>query len=285
MADQQTFGRYIIKAKLGQGGMGSVFHAHDPNFRREVALKLLEKRFLHDTKFRRRFEREARAVAKIDHPGIVPIYDFGEEEGELFLVMPLMEGGTLGKRLDDGPLSLDEATTVLKQIAPALDMTHRLNMVHRDLKPDNILFNKHGVPLIADFGIVKSAESNTTLTADGIVGTPAYMSPEQVGSKKTLDGRSDIYSLGIILYQMLTGERPFDADTPLALALKHVMEQPPPILDVMPELPVGCDRIMRKVLHKEPDKRYQTVAELVADLENVESLSPFSDAEVDDSKP
>jgi serine/threonine protein kinase/Tol biopolymer transport system component len=285
MTDQQTFGRYIIKAKLGQGGMGSVFHAYDPNFRREVALKLLEKRLLHDTKFRRRFEREARAVAKIDHPGIVPIYDFGEEEGELFLVMPLMEGGTLGKRLENGPLSLDEATNILKQIAPALDMTHRLNMVHRDLKPDNILFDKYGVPRIADFGIVKSAESNTTLTAGGIVGTPAYMSPEQVGSAKSLDGRSDIYSLGIILFQMLTGERPFAADTPLSLALKHVMEQPPSILDVRPELPVGCDRIMRKLLQKEPDRRYQTVAELVADLENVESLSPFDEAELSDSEP
>ena len=285
MTEQETFGRYIIKAKLGQGGMGSVYHAYDPNFRRDVALKLLDKRFLHDTKFRRRFEREAQAVAKIDHPGIVPIYDYGEDEGSLFLVMPLMEGGTLGKRIENGPLSVAEATTVLKQIAPALDMTHQLKMVHRDLKPDNILFDKYGVAHVADFGIVKSAESNTTLTAGGIVGTPAYMSPEQVGSVKTIDGRSDIYSLGIILFQMLTGERPFDADTPLALALKHVMQQPPPILDVMPGLPVACDSIMRKALHKEPEQRYQTVAALVADLENVDSLPVFNPDKKSDSKP
>lgn len=272
MTEQETFGRYQIKSKLGQGGMGSVYHAYDPNFHRDVALKLLDKRLLHDKKFQRRFEREARAVAKIDHPGIVPIYDYGEDEGALFLVMPLMEGGTLGKRLENGPLSIEEATNILKQIAPALDMTHRLNMVHRDLKPDNILFDRYGVPRIADFGIVKSAESSMTLTAGGIVGTPAYMSPEQVSSKESIDGRSDIYSLGIILYQMLTGERPFNADTPLALALKHVMEQPPSILETNPELPVGCESIMRKALQKEPEKRYQTVAALVADLERVESL-------------
>ncbi len=285
MTEQQTFGRYIIKEKLGQGGMGSVFHAYDPNFRRKVALKLLDKRLLHDTKFRRRFEREAQAVARIDHPGIVPIYDYGEEEGALFLVMPLMEGGTLGKRLENGPLSLAEATDILKQIAPALDMTHRLNMVHRDLKPDNILFDAYDVPRVADFGIVKSAESSMTLTAGGLVGTPAYMSPEQVSSVESIDGRSDIYSLGIILYQMLTGKRPFDADTPLALALKHVMEQPPPILDANPALPVGCDQIMRKALHKEPDQRYQTVAALVADLENVATLAPFEPGELADRQP
>ena len=273
MTNEEKFGRYQIKRKLGQGGMGSVYHAYDPNFRRDVALKLLDKRLLHDQKFRQRFEREARAVAKIDHPGIVPIYDFGEDEGALFLVMPLMEGGTLTHKLANGPLSLDEATDILRQLAPALDMTHGLKMVHRDMKPDNILFDKYGKPHIADFGIVKSAESTMTLTAGGIVGTPAYMSPEQVSSKDTIDGRSDIYSLGIILFQMLSGQRPFDADTPLALALKHVMEQPPSILDLKPELPVGCESILRKALHKEPDQRYQTVAEMVADLERVDTLS------------
>ena len=167
MTNEETFGRYQIKSKLGQGGMGSVYHAYDPNFRRDVALKLLDKRLLHDQKFRQRFEREARAVAKIDHPGIVPIYDFGEDEGALFLVMPLMEGGTLTHKLANGPLSLDEATDILRQLAPALDMTHGLKMVHRDMKPDNILFDKYGKPHIADFGIVKSAES--TMTAGGSV--------------------------------------------------------------------------------------------------------------------
>lgn len=285
MTEERTFGRYIIKTKLGQGGMGSVYHAYDPNFRREVALKLLDKRLLHDVKFRRRFEREAQAVAKVDHPGIVPIYDFGEDEGSLFLVMPLMEGGTLGKRLENGPLSLAEATDILRQIAPALDTTHRLNMVHRDLKPDNILFDGYGVPRIADFGIVKSAESSMTLTAGGLVGTPAYMSPEQVSSKKSIDGRSDIYSLGIILFQMLTGQRPFDADAPLALALKHVMEQPPDILAVNPALPEGCRTIIQKALHKDPEQRYQTAAALLADLENVESLAAVPADAVTGSQP
>ncbi|MCP5098248.1 MAG: protein kinase [Chloroflexi bacterium] len=272
---KDTFGRYEIKRKLGQGGMGSVFHAYDPNFKRNVALKLLDRRFFQDPKFRRRFEREARVVAQIDHPGVVTIYDFGEDEGYLFLVMPLMEGGTLTQRLKERPLTLDEIIKVFKSIGPALDETHRRKLVHRDLKPDNILYDGFGKPHVADFGIVKVVEGGTTLTADGIVGTPAYMSPEQVGSSKQLDGRSDIYSLGIILFEMLTGERPFKADTGLALAMMHIMNPVPSILEVRPDLPIGMETIIQKVMHKKAEERYQTVAELVAALEDIENLPEF----------
>jgi serine/threonine protein kinase/WD40 repeat protein len=273
--EKETFGRYEIKSKLGQGGMGSVYHAYDPNFKRDVALKLLDRRFLQDPKFRRRFEREARVAAQIDHPGVITIYDFGEDEGYLFLVMPLMEGGTLTERLEEGPLKLDEMITLFKSIGPALDETHRRKLVHRDLKPDNILYDSFGKPYVADFGIVKLVEGGSTLTADGIVGTPAYMSPEQVGSSRQIDGRSDIYSLGVILFEMLTGERPFTADTGLALAMMHIMTPVPSILELRPDLPPGMETIMQKAMHKKPDERYQSVAELVVALEDIENLPEF----------
>lgn len=273
--DKESFGRYQIKAKLGQGGMGSVYHAYDPRFKRDVALKLLDRHYSHQKSFRRRFEREAQAVARIDHPRIVPIYDYGEDEGQLFLVMRLMEGDTLKQKMAAGRLTVAEAVDIIRQIAPALTITHQLGMVHRDLKPDNILFDQSGNAYVSDFGIVRVAEGGTSLTTGGIIGTPAYMSPEQVGSSKEIDGRADIYSLGIILFEMLSGQRPYDGDSGLAVALKHLTEPVPSILVVSPDVPVGAEAIINKVLQKEPTARYQTVAELVADLENIETLSPF----------
>lgn len=275
LMEKASFGRYQIKSKLGQGGMGSVYHAYDPRFKRQVALKLLDQRYSHEKNFRRRFEREAQAVARIDHPRIVPIYDYGEDEGHLFLVMPLMEGGTLKQRMTAGRLTVAEAVDVIRQIAPALATTHQLGMVHRDLKPDNILFDQYGNAYVSDFGIVRVAEGGTSLTAGALIGTPAYMSPEQVGSVKEIDGRSDIYSLGVILFEMLSGKRPYEADSGLAVALKHLTEPIPSILAVAPDLPVGAEAIIERALQKEPALRYQTVNDLVADLENIETLSPF----------
>ena len=277
--DKETFGRYVIKAKLGQGGMGSVYHAYDPNFKREVALKLLDRRFSHNKSFRHRFEREARAVARIDHPRIVPIYDYGEDEGRMFLVMPLMEGGTLKDKMAGKPLSVAEAVDILRQIAPALTVTHEMGMVHRDLKPDNILFDQFGNAYVSDFGIVKQAGGETNLTAGGLIGTPAYMSPEQAKGHKELDGRSDIYSLGVILFEMLTGKRPYEAENSLAIALKHLTQPIPSILAVRPDLPVGLEYVINKTMQKEPEKRYQTVADLVADLENIDHFPLFDSVE------
>lgn len=255
--------------------MGSVYHAYDPRFKRDVALKLLDQQYSHQRSFRRRFEREAQTVARIDHPRIVPIYDYGEDEGHLFLVMRLMEGGTLKQKISTGRLTVAEAVDIIRQIAPALTTTHQLGMVHRDLKPDNILFDQSGNAYVSDFGIVRVAEGGTSLTAGGIIGTPAYMSPEQVNSSKEIDGRADIYSLGILLFEMLAGQRPYDGDSGLAVALKHLTEPVPSILVVSPDVPVGAEAIINKVLQKDPALRHETVAELVADLENIEALSPF----------
>lgn len=271
--EQKLVGRYQIVKKLGQGGMGAVYHAYDPQFKRDVALKVLDHRFSKDKKFLSRFQREAEVVAQIDHPGLVPIYDYGEDNGELFLVMPLMAGGTLGERLKrEGTLSLAEATDLIQQIAPALDATHAQGIVHRDLKPDNILYDGYGVPHVADFGIVKLAAGQGTITQGNMVGTPAYMSPEQVKGRADLDGRSDIYSLGIILFHMLTGQRPYYGENLFQIAFQHINAPIPSICEANPALPAGCETVIRRSLNKDETKRYPTVAAMAADLSRVHTL-------------
>lgn len=257
-----TIGRYEIQSELGRGGMATVFLAHDPLIGRDVAVKVLPREFLHDPSFRGRFEREARTIAMLEHPAIVPIYDFGEQDGQPFLVMRYMKGGTLADRLQNGPLSVDEAAAILKRIGAALDHAHSHGVIHRDLKPGNILFDEYDLAFLSDFGIVKLAQETVTFTGDSIVGTPAYMSPEQVHGRKAIDGRSDIYTLGLILFEMLTGEMPFRADTPAKIMMAHVMNPPPPILEVRPDLPTDCATIVSQALAKEPEERFQTGADL-----------------------
>ncbi len=201
------FGRYEIKRELGRGGMASVYHAWDPRFMRDVALKVLPREFLHDPQFRARFEREARTIAQLEHAAIVPVYDFGEQDGQPYIVMRYMPGGSLAGRLAKGSLTLEQSAIILKRIARGLDKAHAQGIIHRDLKPDNILFDEDDNAYIADFGIAKLAETTTNLT-QGIIGTPAYMSPEQARGSRTIDKRSDIYALGVILFEMLSGQRP-----------------------------------------------------------------------------
>jgi serine/threonine-protein kinase len=180
----RTIGRYQIKKALGRGGMATVHLAHDPRFKREVALKVLPREFLHDPTFHARFEREAQTIAAIEHPAIVPVYDFGEQEGQPFLVMRYMPGGSLADRLSQGPLTIAETAEVMKRLAPALDIAHEKGIIHRDLKPGNILFDQYGEAYLSDFGIVKLAQATTTFTGSSVIGTPAYMSPEQVHGDK-----------------------------------------------------------------------------------------------------
>ena len=246
--------------------MATVFLARDPLIGRDVAVKVLPREFLHDPSFRGRFEREARTIAMLEHPAIVPIYDFGEQDGQPFLVMRYMKGGTLADGLQNGPLSVDEAAAILKRIGAALDHAHNHGVIHRDLKPGNILFDEYNLAFLSDFGIVKLAQETVTFTGDSIVGTPAYMSPEQVHGRKAIDGRSDIYTLGLILFEMLTGEMPFRADTPAKIMMAHVMTPPPPILEVRPDLPPDCATIVTKALAKEPEERFQTGADLAEAL-------------------
>jgi serine/threonine protein kinase len=255
--------RYEIKKEIGRGGMATVYEAYDPRFERTVAVKMLPREFMHEAEFRARFTREAKTIATLEHPAIVPVYDFGEENGQPYLVMRLMTGGSLADRLADEPLSIDETAVILKRLGSALDRAHQKGIIHRDLKPSNVLFDQYGDAFLADFGIVHVTSSTNALTASGsLVGTPTYMSPEQVYGDKQLDGRSDIYALGVILFQMLTGNTPYDADTPARMMMKHVMDPVPQILSVRPDLPPACNELINKAMAKERNDRFASATDL-----------------------
>jgi serine/threonine protein kinase len=253
-----AIGRYEIKAELGRGGMATGYRAYDPRFKREVALKILPREFLHDPQFRARFEREAETIAALEHPAIVPVHDFGEEDGQPYFVMRLMPGGSLADRLEKGPLPLTEAARIFSRLAPALDWAHAHGIIHRDLKPGNILFDDNDNPYISDFGIAKLTQASVTFTGSAIVGTPAYMSPEQARGEKDIDGRSDIYALGAIVFQMLTGRFPYETDTPMGMVVKHITEPVPRILDVKPDLPPACEGVIGQATAKNCNDRYAT---------------------------
>ncbi len=263
-----TIGRYEIRGELGRGGMATVMRAYDPMFKREVAIKVLPREFLHDPAFRARFEREAQVVAALEHSAIVPVYDYGEnaETGQPFIVMRLMSGGTLAERLRGQPMDLVEVARILSRLAPALDFAHSRGVVHRDLKPGNILFDGEANPFISDFGLAKLAESNVNLTGTGLMGTPAYMSPEQARGEREIDGRSDLYALGAIVFQMLTGRQPYEAATPIAVVLKHVNEPPPSLRAQRPDLPADAETIIHKAMAKDPAARYATAGSLSQDI-------------------
>lgn len=275
----QKINRYEIIRELGRGGMATVFLANDPRFKRSVALKLLPPEFLHDPGFRARFEREAHTIAALEHPAIVAVYDFGEDKERPFLVMRYMPGGSLADRIKGAPIPLAEAVTILERIGSALDYAHSQDIIHRDLKPANILLDQFGNPYLADFGIARLTKAATALTATGTsIGTPEYMSPEQVQGDAALDGRSDIYTLGIILYEMLTGHRPFRADTPAKAMMKHVLEPVPNIRSINPNLPVGIESVVAKSLAKDRNDRYQSASELVADMRKLSTVQATSKA-------
>ena len=264
----KQIGQYKIKSELGRGGMATVYLGYDERFGRDVAVKVLPAEFLHDPQFSVRFHREAKTIAKLEHPAIVPVYDVGEAEGLPYFVMRYMDGGSLDDKLDGGSLSLKETARIISVIAPALDHAHKSGIIHRDLKPGNILFDRDGQPYLSDFGIAKSNEAQTSVTGSAIIGTPAYMSPEQAQGME-IDGRSDIYTLGAIVYRMLSGTRPFIGDTPMSMAIKHITEPTPDILHDNANLPVAASNFIYRAMAKNPDERFQTAEELADELELV----------------
>ena len=265
----EKIGRYLIESNLGQGGMGTVYLALDPLIKRQVAVKVLPQQFNHDPAFRERFRREAQIIASLEHPSIVPLHDFGEHENQPFIVMRYMPGGTLNGRLQRGSLSMSRILDILERIAPGLDKAHVHGIVHRDLKPSNILFDADDEAYLADFGIAKVQEATAALTGSAIIGTPAYMSPEQAQGEKDIDGRSDVYSMGIILYQMLTGRAPYVADTPMKLVVMHIMEPVPTILSVKPDLPEKIEPLIARALAKDPKDRFYTVGDMTQTLRHI----------------
>jgi len=257
----QKIGRYEVKEELGRGGMATVYRAYDPSFEREVAIKLLPREFLHDPQFRDRFKREIKTIAALEHPAIVPVYDVGEEDGVPYFVMRYMTGGSLAQQINKGIFSLQDAARIIERLASALSYAHTKGVVHRDLKPDNILFDGNGEPFISDFGVAKFSGSSGDLTGSGIIGTPAYMSPEQAQGEK-IDNRSDIYGLGVIIFQMLSGQQPYKADTPMGVVVKHITDPIPEIHKITPNLPEEADTIIKTALAKDREQRYQTALEL-----------------------
>ena len=257
--------QYALEGEIGHGGMSVVYRARDLRLNRSVAIKVLPPELAHDSAVRARFTREAQTAAQLSHPHIVPIYDVGERDGIAFLVMGLLTGGNLATLLAHEPrLPVEEARRFLREVADALDYAHQRGVIHRDIKPDNILIDREsGRALVTDFGIAWAMEAASRLTVTGIaVGTPTYMSPEQAVGERALDGRSDIYSLGVLGYQMLTGRVPFTASNSMALLLKHVTEPPRAVRELRPDAPPAiCDAIERALM-KSPEDRWPTAGTL-----------------------
>ena len=260
----EKIGRYEIKSELGRGGMATVYLGYDPRFEREVAVKVLPPELLHaDPQFRLRFEREAKIIASLEHHSIVPVYDVGADEDQPYFVMRYMTGGSLSERIKAGVFSVEEATRIIERVGPGLDEAHSKGIVHRDIKPSNILFDSKGTPYISDFGIAKLSQAQAgNVTGSGIIGTPAYMAPEQAQGD-SIDGRADIYALGIILFEMVTGRQPYEADTPMAVAIKHITDPIPLILNANPKLPPGMDMIIHKAMAKDRDDRFSSSKEML----------------------
>ncbi|GAB4544811.1 MAG: hypothetical protein OHK0023_02150 [Anaerolineae bacterium] len=261
----QTIGQYEILELLGTGGMAVVFRARHIPMDREVALKIIETKLARDPEFVRRFEREARTVVNLSHPHIIKVFDFGRE-GELFyLAMELHIGGSLARRVQMGAFSTDRAMRLMDQIASALDYAHSEGLVHRDLKPQNVLLDKQGNAILTDFGIARIlVAGQTRFTQTGMaMGTPSYMSPE-AWEGRHIDGRADVYSLGVMLYEMLTGMVPFEGETPAAVMYKHLMEAPPPLHLTRTELGEQVEAVINKALAKDPNLRYQNATDFAA---------------------
>ena len=261
-------GRYEIKSELGRGGMAIVYRAYDPLFKREVAIKVLPQYYLHEPGFGRRFAAEAQLVAQLEHVAIVPVYDFGgagaETDAQPYLVMRYLQGGSLRDRLlKEGAFPLAEAYRIIKHLAPGLDKAHNRGIIHRDLKPDNILFDEDSQPYLVDFGIARLTEATKTMT---IIGTPSYMSPEQWEGISDLDGRCDIYALGAILFEMVTGSSPFSADTPASLMRQHLLAPVPDSLQQRPDLPPAVQAVIERSMAKDRDSRYPNAAALTGAL-------------------
>jgi serine/threonine-protein kinase len=251
--------QYDVEEEIGRGGMSVVYRATDLRLRREVAIKVLPPDLAFRADVRARFQREAEMAARLSHPHIVPIYSVDERGGLVYFVMALIVGEPLGARLARlGPMQPDEARAILRSIADALAYAHSRGVIHRDIKPDNILLDvESGRPMVTDFGIARAAETDSRLTVTGTaMGTPTYMSPEQAMGERELDGRSDIYSLGVVAYQMLVGEPPFVASNTPAMLMKHVSERPRPLDERRPGLPRALTAAIERALAKRPDDRW-----------------------------
>src|SRR5215207_7161953 len=273
--------RYDVGRPLGSGGMGEVFLARDRVLGRDVALKVLRTQYAGDSEFAERFKREARSAASLSHPNIVQVYDRGEtEDGASYIAMEYVPGGTLKEKiLGEGPLGTREAAALGAQVAEALGAAHERGMVHRDIKPQNVLLTDKGDVKVADFGIARAGSSVTISKTGTVMGTAGYMSPEQALGKPATS-KSDLYSLGVVLYEALTGELPYTADNPIAVSMKHVNEPVVPPGEIDPTIPAGMNALVTQLMAKDPEDRYASADELGDDLWKVSRGLPPTTAGV-----
>ncbi len=270
----QALGSYEIVEQIGIGGMAIVYRAYQPSMERYVAIKVMAPQFSQDAQFLTRFQREAKAIARLEHPHILPAYDYGEHAGIVYIVMRYVDAGTLKDHMAQGRLALQQVNRIVGQIGEALDYAHHMGVIHRDVKPSNILLDEQGDAYLGDFGLAWITATTLHFSSSGAMGTPSYVSPEQAKGLP-VDHRSDIYSLGIMLYEMATGCVPFKAETPLGVILKHLHEPPIPPRDLTPEIPKKLEHVILKAIAKEPDARHQSAGEL-AEAVNLAIAEPVA---------
>lgn len=262
-----SLGAYRILEQIGQGGMATVYKAYQSGMDRLVAVKVLAEHFARDPNFEQRFEQEARVIAHLEHRNIVPIYDFGEQEGVAYLVMRYLQAGTVRDIMAHGPLPLLDVARLMNDIASALDYAHAQGIIHRDVKPNNILVDKQGHAYLTDFGLAKVIEAASDITGSAsMVGTPAYMAPEQTLGRPATP-KTDVYALGVMLYEMAVGRPPYESSLPMAVALMHVQAPLPSPRDVNPSISEAVERILIKALAKDPADRFASAGELAQTLE------------------
>ncbi|MGD8904092.1 MAG: protein kinase [Anaerolineae bacterium] len=271
----KRIGNYQIVEQIGRGGMATVFKAYQPSMDRYVAIKILPSHFTEDKSFVGRFTQEARTLARLEHPHILPVHDYGEEDGTTYLVMRYVKAGTLKDLINrEGTVPLREVARILAQVGGALDYAHSQDVIHRDIKPSNVLIDDRGNTFLTDFGIAKLVAETAQFTASGaVIGTPAYMAPEQ-GMGQPVDYRCDIYALGVVLYELVTGRVPYEAETPLAVLLQHVNAPLPMPRQIRPDLPEALERVILKAMAKKPEERFQSAQQLVDALTEAVASKP-----------
>lgn len=257
-------GQYTIIGQIGSGGMATVYKAYHGKLDRYVAIKVMRDIFAQDHKFLGRFQREARIIARLEHPHIVSVYDYAEHENQPYLVMQHVDGGTLKRRFIKQGMTLSDIQTMMTTLADALTYAHEKGVLHRDIKPSNILIDARDMPYITDFGLASIAQlGESTISHDVMLGTPFYISPEQAKGETPLTPATDVYSFGVVLYELLVGTVPFSADTPYAIIHNHIYNKPTPPSHINPELTPAIDAVMARALAKNPDDRYQTASQLM----------------------
>ncbi|GMR09184.1 MAG: hypothetical protein BMS9Abin28_0002 [Anaerolineae bacterium] len=273
----EVLGKYRLIEQIGQGGMASVFKAADAETGWQVAVKVMSPVMAQDSQFTKRFQREAEVVMRLKHPHIVPVVDFGQDAGYAYLVMPLLEVGSLADKLRLGPLTPSEGGMLVDQLGSALEFAHEQGVIHRDVKPSNVLLDEKGNALLADFGLARIHDASVSLTGSALLGTPAYMSPEQARGEK-VSAASDQYSLGVILFQLCTGELPFQAETPMAVMLKHINEPIPLARLRSPNVPEAIERVILKATAKNPAERFGSMGEMNAAFQSAlaHAQDPFN---------